>query len=97
MLLVDRQRRYNGGVDEVGVPELQRAASEPVRRTEAGEHAAITVAGRPAAVIGPVAPRPWRRWAEVADLLGEAAEADSVREADRDRVDDAARDPYGDH
>lgn len=73
---------------------MRQNASELVRRAEAGEHVTITVAGRPAAVIGPVAPRAWRRWADVADLF--AGTADPEWETDRDRLDDAPRDPWAD-
>lgn len=71
---------------------MRQNASELVRRAEAGEQVTITVAGRPAAVIGPVAPRAWRRWADVADLFAETA--DPEWETDRDRLDDAPRDPW---
>lgn len=79
---------------EVGLRELRQNASDLVRRAEAGEQVTITVAGRPAAVIGPIAPRAWRRWADLADLFGE--NADPEWEADRDRLDDAPRDPWAD-
>jgi prevent-host-death family protein len=73
---------------------MRQNASELVRRAEAGEQVTITVAGRPAAVIGPVAPRAWRRWADLVDLFGESA--DPEWEADRDRLDDAPHDPWAD-
>ena len=73
---------------------MRQNASELVRRAEAGEQVTITVAGRPAAVIGPVAPRAWRRWVDLADLFGEVA--DLEWEADRDRLDGEPRDPWAD-
>jgi len=42
---------------EVGLREMRQNASDLVRRAEAGEKVTITVAGRPAAVLGPVTPR----------------------------------------
>jgi prevent-host-death family protein len=52
-------------MDEVGLRELRQNASDLVRRAEAGEVLTITVAGRPAATIGPLAPHSWRQWDEV--------------------------------
>ena len=48
---------YPFGMDEVGLREMRQNASDLVRRAEAGERLTITVAGRPAAVLGPVTPR----------------------------------------
>jgi len=42
---------------EVGLREMRQNASDLVRRAQAGEKVTITVAGRPAAVLGPVTPR----------------------------------------
>jgi len=83
---------YIGGMSEVGLREVRQNASELVRRAEGGEKVTITVAGRPAAVLGPVAPRTWRRWDEVASLFGEPVDADW--ESDRDLLDDAPADPW---
>ncbi len=47
-------------MDEVGLREMRQNASDLVRRSEAGERVTITAAGRPAAILGPVAPRAWR-------------------------------------
>ena len=55
--------------DEVGLREMRQSASELVRRAEAGEQLIITVAGRPAAVLGPIQPRRWRQWDEIADMF----------------------------
>jgi prevent-host-death family protein len=57
-------------VDEVGLREMRQQASELVRRAESGERLVITVSGRPAAMLGPVAASRWRRWAEVAEIFG---------------------------
>ena len=63
-----------------------------VRRAEGGEEVTIAVAGRPAAVLGPVAPRAWRRWDEVSDLFRK--QVDAEWEADRALLDDAPADPW---
>jgi len=52
----------------------------------------ITVAGRPAAVLGPIASRTWRQWADLGDLYREGVDGDW--EADRERLDDALADPW---
>jgi prevent-host-death family protein len=79
-------------VDEVGLREMRQNASDLVRRAEAGEHVTITVAGRPAAVLGPVSPRAWRRWDDLADLFREPIDAEW--EADRDLLDSSLEDPW---
>ena len=77
---------------DAGLREMRQNASELVRRAEAGERVTITVAGRPAAVLGPVAPRAWRRWADLSDLFSEPV--DDAWAADRDRLDDSPVDPW---
>jgi antitoxin (DNA-binding transcriptional repressor) of toxin-antitoxin stability system len=52
----------------------------------------VTVAGRPAAVLGPVAPRRWRQWDEISDLFRTAV--DSELAADLDRLDAEPDDPW---
>jgi prevent-host-death family protein len=79
-------------MSEAGLRELRQNASELVRRAQAGERVTITVAGRPAAVLGPVGPRAWHRWDDFADLF--AAPADPEWSADRDLVNDAVTDPW---
>lgn len=76
----------------MGLRELRRNASDLVRQAEGGERVTITVAGRPAAVLGPVAPRVWRRWDEVSSLFREPVDAEW--EADRGLLDDASADPW---
>lgn len=44
-------------MSEVGLRELRQNTGDLVRRAEAGEQVVITVAGCPAAVLGPVRPR----------------------------------------
>ena len=83
---------YIGEMSEVGLRELRQNASELVRRAEGGEKVTITVAGRPAAVLGPVASRTWRRWDEVSGIFGEPVDADW--ESDRAMLDDAPADPW---
>ena len=79
-------------MSEAGLRELRQNASELVRLAEAGERVTITVAGRPAAVLGPVAPRRWRRWGEVADVFRGPADPDWV--VDRALLDDLPVDPW---
>jgi prevent-host-death family protein len=79
-------------MNEVGLREMRQNASDLVRRAEAGEKVTITVAGRPAAVLGPVTPRAWRRWDEVSDIFREPVDAEW--EADRARLDDSPADPW---
>ena len=71
---------------------MRQNASDLVRRAEAGEQVTITVAGRPAAVLGPIATRPWRRWDDVADLFREPIDPDW--DADRGLVDSSVADPW---
>jgi prevent-host-death family protein len=79
-------------VNEIGLREVRQNASELVRRAEAGERMTITVSGRPAALLGPVTPRAWRRWDDLADLF--TLPADTDWPADRDLVDGAVTDPW---
>jgi len=79
-------------VNEVGLREMRQNASELVRRAEAGERLTITVAGRPAALLGPVASRSWRRWEEIADVFDEAIDSDW--ESDRALISDKVVDPW---
>ncbi|MGH3544463.1 MAG: type II toxin-antitoxin system Phd/YefM family antitoxin, partial [Mycobacteriales bacterium] len=76
----------------VGLRELRQQASELVRRVGDGEEITITVAGRPSARLVAVAPQTWRTWAYVAEMFH--GPADPQWEADRDRIDDAIRDPW---
>jgi prevent-host-death family protein len=79
-------------VSAVGVRELRQNASDLVRRAQAGEHVTITVAGRPAAVLGPVSPRAWRHWQDLADIFAQPSDAAWV--ADRNLVDNSLADPW---
>ena len=71
---------------------MRQNASELVRRAQAGEHVTITVAGRPAATLGPISPRTWRRWDDVADIFAGPSDQDWTR--DRDRLDHGVADPW---
>jgi len=77
---------------EVGLREMRQNASELVRRAEAGERLTVTVAGRPAAVLGPIASRRWRQWDEISDLFRRPVDAGLVQ--DLDRLDNHPRDPW---
>lgn len=77
---------------EVGLREMRQNASDLVRRAEAGERVTITVAGRPAAVLGPVNPRAWRSWNDLADIFTEPADPDWA--TDRDLLDGSVVDPW---
>lgn len=77
---------------EVGLREMRQNASELVRRAGAGEQVTITVAGRPAAVLGPVSPRAWRRWDDLADLFTGPADPDWA--SDRELLDQSPADPW---
>ncbi len=79
-------------MSEVGLRELRQNASDLVRRAQTGEHVTITVAGRPAAVLGPVSSRVWRRFEDFADLF--ALPADPDWQDDRDLIDGAVEDPW---
>jgi prevent-host-death family protein len=77
---------------EVGLREMRQSASELVRRAEAGERLTITVAGRPAAVLGPIQPRRWRQWEEIADLYRTPIGPGLAQ--DLDQLDNELRDPW---
>jgi prevent-host-death family protein len=76
----------------VGLRELRQDASELVRRVEAGEEIEITVAGRPAARLVPVAPQRWQPWTSVAGLFAGPADPDWDR--DRDLLEHAPTNPW---
>ncbi len=78
---------------DVGLRELRQNASELVRRAENGETMTITVAGRPAAVLAPVAARTWRRWADVAEALAVPVDGDWA--SDMELLDQGPADPWG--
>jgi prevent-host-death family protein len=79
-------------MDEVGLREMRQNASELVRRAQSGEQLTITVSGRPAAVLGPVNPRSWRQWSDLAALFDSSTDPDWA--ADRDPLDDTPGDPW---
>ncbi len=76
----------------VGLRELRQDASDLVRRVENGEEIQITVAGRLAARLVPVAPRQWQRWNDVADLF--VGRPDPDWERDRDLIDQSIVSPW---
>ncbi|TWP36969.1 type II toxin-antitoxin system Phd/YefM family antitoxin [Leekyejoonella antrihumi] len=76
----------------VGLRELRQDASELVRRVQAGEEITITVAGRPSARLIAAAPQPWRSFEAIAELFD--GPQDSEWATDRDRIDQAIRDPW---
>ena len=77
---------------EVGLREMRQNASDLVRRAEAGEHVMITVAGRPAAMLGPISPRAWRRWEDIAEVF--ASPIDDDWAADSELIDQSLEDPW---
>ena len=77
---------------EIGLREMRQHASDLVRRAQAGEQVTITVAGRPAAVLGPVSPRTWRRWDDIAGIFAQST--DPAWADDSDLVDNALVDPW---
>jgi prevent-host-death family protein len=83
---------YGWSMHEVGLREMRQNASDLVRRAQAGERVTITVAGRPAAVLGPVSPRTWRGWDDVAGVFDQPTDARWVD--DRDLLDDTVADPW---
>lgn len=76
----------------MGLRELRQEASELVRRVESGEEITITVAGRASARLVAATPQRWRSFEEVAELF--EGPADTEWEADRERIDQAVRDPW---
>ncbi len=77
---------------EVGLRELRQNASELVQRAERGEQVTVTVAGRPAAVLGPVAGRRWQSWNAVAEVFAVPVDVELV--VDLRRADDGPVDPW---
>jgi len=77
---------------EVGLRELRQNASELVRRAESGERLTVTVSGRPAAVLGPLAPARWRDWDDIAAIF--SGRVDPELEIDLRRVDGSLLDPW---
>ena len=76
----------------MGLRELRQDASELVRRVEGGEEIEITVSGRPAARLVPIAQKRWQSWSDIADAF--AGRPDPTWSRDRDLVDAAAVDPW---
>ncbi len=79
-------------MDRVGLRELRQEASELVRRVESGEQIDITVAGRLAARMVPVASKRWQTWDAVADLFDGASDPDWQR--DQELVDQSVTNPW---
>ncbi|MEU7801999.1 type II toxin-antitoxin system prevent-host-death family antitoxin [Micromonospora arborensis] len=79
---------------EVGLREMRQNASDLVRRAQSGERVTITVAGRPAAVLGPVSPRTWREWDDLTGVFDQPT--DPGWAGDRDLLDDTVTDPWVD-
>lgn len=79
-------------MNSVGLRELRQQASELVRKAQDGEEVTITVAGRPAARLVPIAPKQWRTFDEIADIFDD--EEDPDWEHDRDLIDQRLHDPW---
>jgi prevent-host-death family protein len=71
---------------------MRQNASDLVRRAQGGERVTITVAGRPAAVLGPVSSRSWRRWDELNEIFGLPTDPGWADE--RDLIDGDLIDPW---
>lgn len=78
---------------EVGLRELRQHASELVRRVEQGESITVTVSGRPAARLVPVAPKSWRDAGDLDALYG-GGTPDLTWANDRARLDGELQDPF---
>lgn len=76
----------------VGLRELRQDASGLVRRVEGGEEIDITVSGRLAARLVPVARKQWLRWDEIRDAFDGRFDPDWER--DRDLIDQSVADPW---
>jgi prevent-host-death family protein len=79
-------------VDTIGLRELRQHASDVVRRAEEGEELLVTVAGRPAAVLGPATPTRWRRYEEIVAIF--EGPADPAWSAERDLIDQSIGDGW---
>ena len=79
-------------MDSVGLRELRQGASELVRRVEGGEQIDITVAGRLAARLVPVAPKRWQTWDAIAGLF--SGPPDPNWQRDHDLIDQSIRNPW---
>ncbi|MEE6286121.1 type II toxin-antitoxin system Phd/YefM family antitoxin [Georgenia sunbinii] len=77
---------------EIGLRELRQDASEVVRRAESGSQFVVTVAGRAAASLGPVAPRSWCTPAELDAIFAAPAWGTGVEA--RDYLEQSVRDPW---
>jgi prevent-host-death family protein len=71
---------------------MRQQASDLVRRAERGERVTITVAGRPAAVLGPAASGAWRHWDDIADVFARPSDPDWA--TDRAGLDETVVDPW---
>ncbi|KGM14053.1 type II toxin-antitoxin system Phd/YefM family antitoxin [Cellulomonas bogoriensis] len=56
-------------MENIGIRELRQRASDVIREVESGRALTVTVNGRAAARIVPLASRQWRTWDEVGTLL----------------------------
>jgi len=79
-------------MDKVGLRELRQDASELVRRVEHGEEIDITVSGRLAARLVPVAPRRWHQWGDIAELFAGRPDPDWVN--DHTLIDQSVLNPW---
>lgn len=79
-------------MESIGLRELRQSASELVRRVENGEQIDITVAGRHAARLVPVAPKRWQTWDAVVDVFDGSPDPDWRR--DHDLIDQSIRNPW---
>ena len=90
--LMSHKCYFRGVTEIIGLRELRQHASDVVRRVEDGESVTVTVNGRPAAQLVPIAGRRWRSWDQVANLLGGPGAPDLAE--DLAQWDDQPRDPF---
>jgi prevent-host-death family protein len=76
-----------------GLRELRQNASDLIRRVEGGATIRVTVSGRDVAEIRPIQRDHWRRAVDATSVF--IGPADAAWPADRDRIADEVRDPFG--
>jgi prevent-host-death family protein len=83
---------YFVAMTTTGLRQLRQQASELVRQAEAGEIIIVTVNGREVAQLGPIEPRRWRRWEDIAGVFAGGSDHDWAH--DQNLIDQALVDPF---